>query len=849
MPHRPTVGQVMQLVYDDIEKALRVIITSGGSGGSSATEYTEGATDTTITGVASLTEGPSNTLTPLQSDASKNLLVSDTTAQATLASILTAVDNLEGFTDGLETLLTALSGFVDGLEGFVDGLEGQLTTLNAKDFATEATLASIDGKLNALGQTTMANSVPVVLASDQSPLDVNILSGGSSGTQYTEGDTDATITGTAALAEGPSNTLTPLQTDASKNLKVAVQGTVTVDGSGVTQPISAASLPLPSGAATAAKQDTGNASLASIDGKITAVNTGAVVVSSSALPTGAATAAKQDTGNTSLASIDGKITAVNTGAVVVSSSALPTGAATEATLSTLNGKVPANLTVTSTRLLVDGSGVTQPVSGTITATIAAGATTIAKAEDVASADADVGVPAMAVRKGTPANTSGTDGDYEMLQMSAGRLWTSSAIDTALPAGTNAIGKLAANSGVTIGAVEIAAAQTLSTVTSLTQMNGQAIAMGTGVRSAGTQRVTVATDDLVPISAASLPLPTGAATLAEQQTQTASLSVLDDWDESDRAKVNTIAGQAGVQGGSGTVSANTQRVVLATDVGLPTGTNNIGSTTVAALSTANSRANSSLGVSAVFTGTFEDATQYSNICIGILDAGAAGGSLVVNWSEDGVNTRDSDAVVVPTANGQQYVFGRKWQYFQVIYAHGAAAGNVVIQTILNKEYVLPSTHFGTDTISTSQDAQLVIAENRLLNGSTFLNQTCDASGNAIVVPTISATQQGTGAVRFTALTNVAQAIKASAGNMFGYHLSNKANPGQDLYVHLYNVAAGSVTVGTTTPSRSYFLPGGAVIDTPLSVPATFGTAMSIAVTTDITGSTAPTNAIYAHVEFI
>jgi hypothetical protein len=57
--------------------------------------------------------------------------------------------------------------------------------------------------------------------------------------------------------------------------------------------------------------------------------------------------------------------------------------------------------------------------------IGAAAAAIAKAEDVASADADVGVPAMAVRKATPANTSGTDGDYEMLQMSAGRLWTDS----------------------------------------------------------------------------------------------------------------------------------------------------------------------------------------------------------------------------------------------------------------------------------------------------------------------------------------------------------------------------------------------------------------------------------------
>lgn len=90
----------------------------------------------------------------------------------------------------------------------------------------------------------------------------------------------------------------------------------------------------------------------------------------------------------------------------------------------------------------------------VQATLAAGATNIAKAEDVASADADVGVPSMAVRKATPANTSGTDGDYEFLQMSAGRLWASATIDAALPAGANAIGKLSANDGVDVGDVTI-----------------------------------------------------------------------------------------------------------------------------------------------------------------------------------------------------------------------------------------------------------------------------------------------------------------------------------------------------------------------------------------------------------
>lgn len=45
-----------------------------------------------------------------------------------------------------------------------------------------------------------------------------------------------------------------------------------------------------------------------------------------------------------------------------------------------------------------------------------------KKEDVASADGDAGVAMLAVRKATPANTSGTDGDYEFPQMSGGYLW-------------------------------------------------------------------------------------------------------------------------------------------------------------------------------------------------------------------------------------------------------------------------------------------------------------------------------------------------------------------------------------------------------------------------------------------
>lgn len=64
---------------------------------------------------------------------------------------------------------------------------------------------------------------------------------------------------------------------------------------------------------------------------------------------------------------------------------------------------------------------------------------IVTTEDTASANGDSGIVAFARRTATPANTSGTDGDYEAFQMSGGRLWTSAVIDTALPAGTNNIG--------------------------------------------------------------------------------------------------------------------------------------------------------------------------------------------------------------------------------------------------------------------------------------------------------------------------------------------------------------------------------------------------------------------------
>lgn len=111
---------------------------------------------------------------------------------------------------------------------------------------------------------------------------------------------------TLIAAENPSGDLTPLQVSASGDLLVEINS----ETSGLATSSNQATQ-ITEAQSTNTKLDTLNAkdfatqtTLAALNAKVTAVNTGAVVVSSSALPTGAATAANQVTANNSLSSIE-----------------------------------------------------------------------------------------------------------------------------------------------------------------------------------------------------------------------------------------------------------------------------------------------------------------------------------------------------------------------------------------------------------------------------------------------------------------------------------------------------------------------------------------------------------------
>jgi hypothetical protein len=98
--------------------------------------------------------------------------------------------------------------------------------------------------------------------------------------------------------------------------------------------------------------------------------------------------------------------------------------------------------------------------------------------------------------------------------------------------------------------------------------------------------------------------------------------------------------------------------------------------------------------------------------------------------------------------------------------------------------------------------------------------------------------------YTALTNGAQVIKASAGKFGGYYIYNPNTAAT--YVFIYNIAAASVTVGTSTAKLVFCIPASSGANLEILAGIPFDTAMAIAAATTGGGNGAPTTALEAMV---
>lgn len=299
-----------------------------------------------------------------------------------------------------------------------DGIEASLVSILAKIIAAPATeakqdtantsLASIDaGTPAALGQAVMADSQPVVIASNQTAVPVSLTS-----TTIT-GAVDTELPAAAALADNAANPTAPAvgafgmvwdgstwdrlpgsSTDGAL-VNMGANNDVTITGGTIT-----ANLGTIGGAATEAKQDTANTSLASLVTQTDGVEASltSILAKIIAAP---ATEAKQDTGNTSLASILAKIIAAP---------------ATEAKQDTGNTSLASLVTQTD--------GIEASLSSIDAGTPAAlGQTTMASSQPIVIASDQTVLPVKETRAATSAVTSvaDTDSNTTLLASNAARL--------------------------------------------------------------------------------------------------------------------------------------------------------------------------------------------------------------------------------------------------------------------------------------------------------------------------------------------------------------------------------------------------------------------------------------------
>lgn len=404
------------------------------------------------------------------------------------------------WTAGTSTFVPAGGVFNDSAAALTSGQEGTARLTNNRAIHVNLRDASAN---QLLGSKTSANSIPVVIASDQ-------------------GAVPASQSGTWTVQ--PGNTA---NTTAWK-----------VDGSAVTQPISAASLPLPSGAATSAKQPAlGTAGSASSD-----VLTVQGIASMTALKVDGSAVTQPVSGTVSitansavnLAQVAGGNTsnAGQTGAMQVGGAVVTNTVVSSATNPLLIAGSDYGGTPKVQSLKVDSSGNAQ-VAVTNTPTVTANAGTNLNTSALAL---DTSVNGVLLSQGS--TTSGQKGPL-----------VQGAVTTSAPLYTTA--QTSPISLTTAGAVRVDGSATTQPVSGTFWQTTQ------------------------PISASSLPLPTGAATSAKQPALGTAGSA-----SSDVLTVQGIAsmtalkvdGSGVTQPVSGTITANAGTNLNTSALALETGGN-------------------------------------------------------------------------------------------------------------------------------------------------------------------------------------------------------------------------------------------------------------------------------------
>lgn len=602
--------------------------------------------------------------------------------------------------------------------------------------------------------------------------------------------------------------------------------------------VSAAS-PLPVTDAAGATETT----LAALNTKVTAVDTGAVVVSSSALPTGAATAANQlpdghnvtvdngagvaavniqDGGNS--ITVDGPLTdtQLRASAVPVSAASLPlpSGAATAAnqlpdghnvTIDNGAGASAVNIQDGGNSITVDG---TVAVSGTVTV----GSHAVTNAGTFAVQESGAALTALqliddAVKTDDAAFTPATD---KVLMVGA-------EFDDTTPDSVNE---------GDAGAVRMSANRNLYTTIRDAAGNERGVNV-----TAGNALTVDASATTQPVSAASLPLPIGASTeTTVEATRVAAVAIRTFTDDvrtsiaGDSVRCDIVAGSIAVSSvtpgvgatnlGKAEDAAHTSGQTGVAILGVRRDTPIVGSDTDGDYSTINLDSSGR-----VYTTAKNEAN--SGVDIGDVTINNAAGASAVNI-QDGGNSITVDGPLTDTQLR-------------------ASAVPVSLASVPSHAVTNAGTFAVQDSEKIADDAAFTVATTKVQPVGLLADETSPDSVNegdvgaprmtldrmAIVTVRPNATGEGLDIFRSIDVDETEEEIKATAGKLYGWFLYNAASAVR--FIKFYNATAASVVVGTTTPILTIPLAAGAAANVEFTNGIPFSTALCIAATTGVADS--------------
>lgn len=222
----------------------------------------------------------------------------------------------------------------------------------------------------------------------------------------------------------------------------------------------------------------------------------------------------------------------------------------------------------------------------------------------------------------------------------------------------------------------------------------------------------------PVSASSLPLPTGAATSVNQSTEIASLA---------------------------TIATNTTQTPSTPSI--------------------NNSSTATLLAAATFTGTSDDCINYSEMRVTVFsNVASATDGLSMQQSEDNTNWDVIDTYTMPAmtaGQGKTFVVPRQARYFRVVYTNGGTNQTTFrLQTILNRTGTAPSSNRASDAYTNETD----LVQNQVFlmgyNGTTWDRLRTTGTGVLTTSTVLTA-----GAAAIGSITNTSFAVtQATAANL-------------------------------------------------------------------------------------